>query len=920
MDDALAILENAYVWRQELRKREGLQLIGRLRRVFTTASIGLSGASPWSISSIYSNYVPSITPEATAEIEPGSVIITIAAGPDIVFTDQGNGLLTSTTPGNSGYINYLTGDIVLVHTAGAGVAATATFSYFPTLPVMGIKIRELSGINDEQTMWFDTKYCYVHDGADFSEYLSTASVTWDSSDSDFFSTTNYRGSIASERLFFETNFVSNASNPMRYTDGVTWETFKPIIGGEQQTQVMTTALAAGSLTYGPDFISPLPILEGTVVITVTANDGQSSDIIYTDVLKDGTLTGTDLNTGTIIYATGEINLNFNPALPGSSDWTVTVVYDQEGTYLLTCQILVPYYGRLVALNTYEGTDYGTGVNIFNRARFSQIGNPVQADAWRSDVFGKGGFVDAPTNERIIGAEFYKNTLIVSFERSTWRLQYLGEYGIPFIWERISSDFGSESTFSTVLFDDGVLYVGDKAIVASSGTDVKRIDVIIPDTVYSFKNADEGPQRVCGIRDFKKELVYWAYPDFTKLLTNQIYPNWSLVYNYRNNTFAFFRNSVTALGNFAYPADITWDRLDVFWDDDPEISWDTTSQKKLPLIASGNQQGFCHFYGYDDVETTADSQIAAGDQESLTVTNVTVTASVDVVLEIKNHNLQNDEFIYLTGLNYVDTTPPFAAGSTTLNDQIYIAQYVDKDNIRLFIWDTVSQLPIQNFQVTNVGTYVGGGVVALFPRLLVRTKDFNPLKTNTPMNIKTSYIDFLFDASVPSPLSVEMRMNTTNNAIGNILVGNQQIEMSNSMTGFIQNISLTNPCVIQSNNHGLLTGTEIGFSEISGTTELNGNQYTVTFISVNSFSVNVDATGFTPYVSGGYWTQTAQQYFTLSAQYSWHRFFSNCIGQFLSLNLTYNNDQMSQISTHRQNLVLNAIKIFYLPGGRNIFGK
>ena len=86
VDDAFTELQNCYVWREEVRKREGLQFVGRYRRVFATASIGLSGASPWSILNIYSTYNPPFVPsppEATAQIEPGSVVITIQAGPDI---------------------------------------------------------------------------------------------------------------------------------------------------------------------------------------------------------------------------------------------------------------------------------------------------------------------------------------------------------------------------------------------------------------------------------------------------------------------------------------------------------------------------------------------------------------------------------------------------------------------------------------------------------------------------------------------------------------------------------------------------------------------------------------------------------------------------------------------------------------------
>jgi hypothetical protein len=816
VDDAFQALKNAYVWREEVKKREGLQFIGRFRRVgISVAGLTLNINAGQSV-----NLISALSLEATANIEPGSINI-VGAIDGTTYTDPlGNGVLVATGgTGTGGTINYVTG--VLTITAGGGQNITGTFNYFPGLPAMGIWVREIAGINDEQTVWFDTKYAYINVGGDFQEFI--AGATWDSTDSDFFWATNYQGSDSSLRLFFVTNFINDAGSPMRYSDGATWTTFAPLVS------------AANTL------------------------------------------------------------------------WTA--------------RILIPYYGRLLALNTYEGAtaDQAGASNFFARCRFSQIGDPTQTtpgqEAWRSDIFGKGGFVDAPTNEEIISATFYKNTLIVQFERSTWRLQYVGEYGIPFIWERISSDFGSESTFSPVLFDSGVLAVADKAIVGATGGDVKRIDLDIPDTVYDFLNTNDGPKRVQGIRDFRKELVYWCYPDINTLYNGQYFPNQTVLYNYRNNTYAFFRNNITCFGNFQYDANVTWDRLDVFWDN-YNVGWDDVNQANMPLIVSGNQQGFAHFYGYPDVEALSDSTIDAMDQESLAVSAVTVTSNVDVVLTIKNHNLQSDEIIYLADLVYVNGT---SAGSTTLNDTIYMVQYVDIDNVRIFAWNQPNKEFVQNFPVTNVGDYFGGGVVALFPRPYIETKDFNPAK-QVGQNILSNQIDFLFDASAPASMNIKLKMNTTLAAQANMIVGNQNIEQANSKTGYIQNVTLANPCVIISQNHGLLTGDEISPQQVGGTTQLNSNNYVVTFIDVNTFSLNVDSTAFTPYTTGGYWTQSKQQFYTLSSQYSWHRFFANAYGQYMSVILTHNDEQMAQLSTHQQNFVLNAMKIYFRAAGTNIFGK
>lgn len=927
MNDAFSGLTNAYTFRNEVRKREGIQLIGRYRRVLTDQSqTDADGTSDYDIADILSSVRAT---ETNAELEPGSIVIIAddGGGNETQFTDQEDGtfLRTSGTAyqiDTGTYVNYVTGKLHIEWLAGsipgAATSIDLNYNYFPALPAMGIPTRELSAINDEQAIFFDTKYAYIHDGADFQEFLSASAATWDGTDSDFFWGTNYRGSDSETRLFFATNFVNSAGSPMRYTDGSTWTDFQPIISGTSQTEVLTTTLTNGSASYGPDNLSNLPIIEGTVVITVSHNAGSESDIVFRDTPKDGTLESTGSNTGTITYSTGEINLTFSPVLPGAGDWTVTAVYDQGTNYLFSSLILIPYYGRLLALNVWEGETVGGAVNIFNRCRFSQVGSPVQQDAWRSDVFGKGGFIDAPTNEAITGAIFYKNTLIVSFERSTWRLNYVGEYGLPFIWERISSDFGSESTFSNILFDSGVLLVGDKAIVSSSGTDVQRIDLDIPDTVYSFRNADNGVKRVQGIRDFRKELVFWCFSDATDFYQNQFFPDKTLVFNYRNNTFAFFRNNVTCFGNFQYPADITWNRLDIYWDSET-VTWDSGIQTNYPTIACGNQQGFAHFFGYPDAETSVDSEINANDQESLAVKSVTIDSSTGpVTLEIPNHNLKTDEIIYVTGLIYL-VTATSTPGTTDLNNQIYSVRIVDEDNVILSRWNQDTQERVEDFDVSATGTYIGGGVAALFPKMEIETKDFNPAK-QAGLNIKTSYTDFLFDTSSSSAINVQMRMNTDANANGNILVGNQNIEDSNVQVGNILDVSTTNPCVIKSKNHGLLTGAKISISDVQGTTELNGNQYTVTFLTTDTFSIDVDASLFTTYISSGYWETIIAPFYNLTADYTWHRFFATCYGQYLRLILSYDDEQMFQLRTHQQNFVLNAMQIYFRPGGKNIFGR
>lgn len=674
-DRAWQKLENAYTWRERVKKRAGNKFLGRLRRVLTAQSLGNTAAGPPNTVTIPSVFF-TLSLENTAEIQPGSVVITVAAPDTATFTDNGDGTFAVTGAGVAAgsYINYVTGEIVLQFTVLLGGSSiTAAINYFPGLPVMGILLREVALLNDEQTIWFDTTYAYIFTGAFFTEFIP--GTTWNSSNSDFFWGFNYRGVTPDIRLLFVTNFVCTAANPMRYTDGTTWTNFAPL----------TSAT----------------------------------------------------------------------------------------TNLFQAKILIAYYGRLIALNVFEGTTaggYAGATQIANRCRFSQYNaSPVDVDAWRSDIFGKGGFIDAPTSESILGATFVKNTLVVDFERSTWQLRYLGEYGTPFIWERISSDFGGESTFAPVLFDNHRFTVGDKGITSSSAVNVDRIDLDIPNTIFDLKNSNNGPQRVFGIRDFQREIVYWNYPDAQTQAAPgvaTIFPNKVLVYNYRNNTWAIFRDNITAFGTYQSDENITWDSEDIFWEDE-EILWDDfDTQSLFPFITSGNQEGFVHIFGY-----------ITPDEKSLSITDINLVAGV-IQLTVINHNLEDGESIYINDIQFIDSTT-FLPVATTLNATIYQVTVVDIDTISIALWDGTGYAT--NFIYTPIlsnSIYIGGGNIALLPKLNITSKDIN-LYQSKGIQTKLSRLDFLMGATETAAMTVNLFLNSSPAVKGNLLVGNTN--MSTALT-------------------------------------------------------------------------------------------------------------------------------------------
>lgn len=994
MDDAFQQLNNAYNWREAIKKREGIKLVGRLRRCFTmditlstqangasytvadlfvAADIegvsgeitGVTNASPGEITTgtphnlidgtivfisdvggttqlngnsytitvtgattftigvdttLYGVYTTGgeWTTQPNKQIEPGTIQITVGA---IVFTDaNSDGILTDGGT-NTGNINYTTGELNLAFSPAIGATdVDVQFCYYPSLPVMGIPQQEVAAINLEQTLFFDTKYIYTHGGNDFA---ASSSTTWSGDDSEFFWGTNYRGSDANDRLFFVTNNTdpnTSANNRIRYTsDAATWTDFTPALEGTAITSESVGTLAAATTPFNGT-IGNTPIIPGTVTITMTDTDGSGTDpdIRFKDD-SNGVLNGSpSANTGTIDYDTGDISLNIDADDLFTKEATIYATYQYETSYLYQAKIILPYYGRLLAFNTYEGSTAAAAStnNIFNRCRFSQIGNPIQDDAWISTIFGKGGFVDAPTNQAIVSARFFKNTLIVIFERSTWQLRYVGEYGLPFVWERISSDFGSESTFSTILFDNGILAVGDKAIVSSSGNDVQRIDLDIPDTVFDFHNQDNGKERVQGIRDFHKEIVFWTYSDGG---LGKKFPNRTLLYNYRNNTWAIFRDNVTAFGTLASPTGDSWDDP-ISWDSD--TPWDNFLQPEQPIVISGNQQGFVHFYQFElDPETTKDNQIDLREHESLYIKDITRSATASLSLEIPDHNLEAQDVIYISNLLFVNTSNNTAL-ETSLNDKFYLVNSVtDDDNVVLWQYN-ITTGEYENTKGNNIGftpatgtgTYMGGGVVALISKLDIITKDFNPVVTQ---KVKSSYTDFQTDGTPNSEVSINIYVDANINPQekANLDVYDPNMETALNQTGVITDITAANPAVVTSANHGLLNGREVTFGEVGGMTEIEGLKGFTTYLTNDTFSVDIDTSGFTAYTNGGqWWTQDDNPYYISGSNYAWHRFYSNVHGQYIAYNITYNDELMNNPVTHKSDFQMNAMILHIREAG------
>ena len=101
----------------------------------------------------------------------------------------------------------------------------------------------------------------------------------------------------------------------------------------------------------------------------------------------------------------------------------------------------------------------------------------------------------------------------------------------------------------------------------------------------------------------------------------------------------------------------------------------------------------------------------------------------------------------------------------------------------------------------------------------------------------------------TPFATEaLTVDTPGGCTANISFSNCQFDSPPKIN--ITNITQANPAVVTSVGHTAKDGQLIRIASVSGMTEVNGNNYTVTVIDNDTFSIGVDSTGYTAYTSGG----------------------------------------------------------------------
>lgn len=181
-------------------------------------------------------------------------------------------------------------------------------------------------------------------------------------------------------------------------------------------------------------------------------------------------------------------------------------YGALATDIVTrCLLIFVLKNRLVLLNTFENSLSPSQKP--QRARWSQAQDPT---VWDQNTPGRGGFVDAPTGDFIIGARFLQEYIIVFFSNSTWSLKPTSDPALPFRWDKINNFRACDATFGTISHDRYVVSFGKTGIVGCDGVEVKRIDEKIQDFVFDTIDA-ENFGNLYSDRNYKARRSWTLYP-------------------------------------------------------------------------------------------------------------------------------------------------------------------------------------------------------------------------------------------------------------------------------------------------------------------------------------------------------------------------------------------------------------------------
>jgi hypothetical protein len=392
----------------------------------------------------------------------------------------------------------------------------------------------------------------------------------------------------------------------------------------------------------------------------------------------------------------------------------TVIYSQNGTSYYTCSYT---NAPSSTADTPTNPPEDPGPNGFTyQPILVPVNQTATPSAYFEDSTGFGGFIVAGYDQPIVTVGANEDVLIVGFNSFQTRLIASGNDIVPFNFFTVNSELGSSSTFSSITMDQGVISRGNRGFIITSQTQAQRIDIETPDQVFEISLLNNGTERVCSQRDFISEWIYFTYP--SNEWSNK-FPNQTLQYNYRDNSWGIFNECYTTYGLFRRRTGYTWATIGtVFatWGQWNE-PWNSGSSTLLQQqVIAGNQQGFIVFREEGTNESpTLDIQSFSGSQ-----------------ITSPNHCLNDDDYITISGV--------LGTIGALVNGKVFSVQTITTNTFVL------------NPSISGSGTYLGGGVITRMYIPFIQTKQF-PVAWDLGRKTRMGPQQYLFTTTAKSQITL-----------------------------------------------------------------------------------------------------------------------------------------------------------------------
>lgn len=788
----------------------------------------------------------------------------------------------------------------------------------------------------------------VINGIAYTQKTNWTPTTWNGEDYQQFWTVNYQGALwATNGIrtpFVTTKYgmqfqIPNVGGITR--DSATQMTFVinncPLVIGDWVflNEFISTVdpANAATLNFQTGFVTSVVTVGPTSTVIVRFPYANIAADTYTDGMIQYLTNRSDITRDCIRWYDGDPtdgNLT-NPTLSSSKGWVnfcpplsqfnySIADLPQDQYYLVGAKAIVPFKDRLLFIGPIVQTSATNSQRYLkDTVIYSQNGTPYYTASFSGDIFnptnppgffqllvpddqtafpttfwedqtGFGGFITAGVEQAIQTVSNSGDVLLLGFTALQTRLVYSGTDIIPFNFFIINSELGSSSTFSSVNMDRGAYTIGERGIVLTSQVDAARVDLSIPDEVFRIRRIDNGTERVCSQRDFINEWIYFTYPSDRTGVETHKFPTQSLQYNYRDDSWAIFRECYTTYGSFKKRTGFTWATVGTVyatwsaWNE----PWSAGASSLLePEVLAGNQQGFV--FTRDDGTSEANSlyiQSFSGNQ-----------------ITSPDHCLSNGDFIIISGCigtigalvnnrtfkvynakqNTFRINPTIGSGTYSgggVIKRIYVPNIQTKQfpvawgmgrkcrlGVQQYLLTTTikSQIQLLIFLSQNsASAYNSGKIVPQLNSensgLIYSTVLYTcPESTNiglTPANINLQMPDAVSQNEIWHRVNTSLIGDTVQ--LGFTISEEQILSLTASGTSFaITAISQAYPAVMDTtakfpaNSLFIIEGVE-------GMTELNGNVYTVISSTDTQVTINVDSTAFSAYVSDGTATRVSNE--------------------------------------------------------------